>query len=139
MAYKNLNEFIKTLEDRNQLKRIKTTVDPKLEVTEITDRVSKSGGPALVFENVVGSDYPIAINLMGSFERMALALGLNELEDLGKKIEGLLDLKKYKTLFGKISAIPELLPIAFIFPKKVKKTRGTSVQTERDGCLVCHK
>ena len=77
MAYKDLREFIAVLEQRGLLKRIQTEVDPHLEITEITDRVSKMSGRknvALLFENVKGSKMPVLMNAFGSYERMALAL-----------------------------------------------------------------
>lgn len=80
MAYKNLQDFIKILEKNGELKRIIAEVDPFLEITEITDRVCKQNGPALLFENVRGSEFPILINAFGSQKRMALALGSNSLE-----------------------------------------------------------
>ena len=78
MAYKHLKHFIDTLEKAGELVRIKTFVDPILEIAEITDRVSKSpdGGKALLFENT-GHDFPVLINSMGSYKRMCLALGVN--------------------------------------------------------------
>src|SRR5512145_1847284 len=82
MAYKDLHDFIALLEKRGHLKRIKTPVSAELEITEITDRVSK--GPldknvALLFENVVGYDTPVLINSLGHPDRMAWALGVDNL------------------------------------------------------------
>lgn len=71
----DLPAFIRALESSGQLKRISVEVDPALEITEIATRVVKSGGPALLFERVKGSPYPVAINLFGSEKRMELALG----------------------------------------------------------------
>ncbi|HZV45838.1 MAG TPA: hypothetical protein VFG06_00650 [Thermodesulfovibrionales bacterium] len=71
MVCNDLREFIEFLENKKELIRIKSEVDPILEVTEITDRISKKQGPALLFEKVKGSPYPIAINLFGSYQRMA--------------------------------------------------------------------
>ena len=76
MAFQDLREFIRALEKSGQLNRIRAEVDPELEITEITDRVSKRGGPALFFENVRGHSMPVLINAMGSRERMKLALGV---------------------------------------------------------------
>ena len=73
MAYSSLREFVKALDRAGELKRIKTKVSPDLEITEITDRVSKTGGPALLFENVAGSAMPLLINTYGSDTRMAMA------------------------------------------------------------------
>src|SRR3954464_13843239 len=89
MAYKNLNHFIKTLEEQSELVRIKEYVNPHLEITEITDRVSKQYGPALLFENT-GYDFPLLINSMGTEKRMALALGVHKLDDIAHNIESLI-------------------------------------------------
>ncbi len=77
MAYKDLQDFMAALEAKGQLKRITVEVDPELEITEIADRVMRQsgGGPALLFEKVKGSAYPLLINAMGSEERMAMAFG----------------------------------------------------------------
>jgi len=77
MAYDDLRDWIKTLEKHGELKRISEEVSPELEITEITDRVSKSGGPALLFENIKGHPgHKVFINQFGSERRMALALGV---------------------------------------------------------------
>ena len=88
MAYKNLQQFIETLEKEGELVRIKEYVDPKLEIAEITDRISKTpgGGKALLFENT-GYDFPVLMNAYGSEKRMCLALGVNHLDDVAKEIE----------------------------------------------------
>ena len=92
----DLKEYINYLEKIGDIKRIKTEVDPILEVTEIADRVIKERGPALIFENVKGADFPLAMNLFGSEERVELALGRkpsdvgNELVDLFNKLNPLL-------------------------------------------------
>lgn len=79
MSYKNLQSFIKKLEEEGQLVRVKKEVDSYLEITEITDRVSKAYGPALLFEKVKGSPYPVLINAMGTYERMSMALSAKTL------------------------------------------------------------
>ncbi|HBK54574.1 MAG TPA: menaquinone biosynthesis decarboxylase, partial [Syntrophomonas wolfei] len=80
MAYKDLQEFIQVLESAGELKRITVEVDPELEITEITDRVSKNYGPALLFEKAKGSDMPVLINAFGSEKRMALSLQVDKLD-----------------------------------------------------------
>lgn len=120
MAYKDLQHFISVLEKHNQLVRVKTEVDPELEITEITDRVSKSMGPALLFENVRGSDYPVLINSMGSYERMNLALEVDSLDDIAEEINALIQELSRDNLFGKIKMLPKFLQLAGIFPKRVK-------------------
>ena len=69
MAYSSLRDFVKELEQVGELKRIKAEVSPDLEITQITDRVSKAEGPALLFEKVNGSDMPLLINAFGSYKR----------------------------------------------------------------------
>ena len=94
MPFNDLHDFIKLLERRKQLARIKTPVSAELEITEITDRVSKLPGEqnkALLFENVTGSDVPVLINGFGSAERMALALGVDDLEALNERLGKLID------------------------------------------------
>ncbi|AFD07067.1 menaquinone biosynthesis decarboxylase [Solitalea canadensis] len=120
MAYKNLQHFIETLEKNNQLVRIKEYVNPELEVTEITDRVSKVYGPALLFENT-GTDFPLLINSMGNYERMCMALGINHMDEITHDIEAL-----FKTLTGpkeglldKLKMLPKLGQIASWMPKVV--------------------
>ncbi len=90
MAYRNQQHFIETLENAGELLRIKTYVDPKLEIAEITDRISKTpgGGKALLFENT-GYDFPVLMNAYGSEKRICLALGVNHLDDTAHEIENL--------------------------------------------------
>lgn len=124
MAYKNLQHFIKVLEDAGELVRIREYVNPRLEITEITDRVSKEYGPALLFENT-GYDFPVLINAMGTEKRMAMALGVDKLDDIAHEIEGL-----FKTLTGpkhsfvdKLKLLPQLGEIASWMPKEMN-SRG---------------
>ena len=121
MAYKDLHEFINKLDKVKQLHRISVEVDPYLEITEITDRICKEYGPAILFENVKGSQYPLLINAMGSYERMALSLDTSDINDIAEDIQDFMDLSQYKTLQGKIKSIPKLAPLPWIFPKKVDK------------------
>ncbi|RFS26867.1 menaquinone biosynthesis decarboxylase [Chitinophaga silvatica] len=122
MAYKNLRHFIETLEQAGELVRIKTYVDPKLEIAEITDRVSKSpeGGKALLFENT-GTDFPVLINAMGSYRRMCLALGVQELDDIAGEIENLFKMlsKPKESILDKLSLLPKLGQFASWMPKVV--------------------
>jgi 4-hydroxy-3-polyprenylbenzoate decarboxylase len=83
MAYKDLRDFIKTLEGKGLLKRIGAEVDPILEIAEINDRVVKAEGPALLFESPRGTSVPCVVNLFGSFERMKLALEVDNLDEIG--------------------------------------------------------
>jgi 4-hydroxy-3-polyprenylbenzoate decarboxylase len=122
MAFQDLREFIAFLEQRGQLRRITAPVSAELEITEITDRVSKAGGPALLFENVVGYDMPVVINLFGSPERMSWALGVNDLDELGDRIKRWLDIVQNRPpdgLIEKAKLAPELLELTRIGPKTV--------------------
>ncbi|MBL0095564.1 MAG: menaquinone biosynthesis decarboxylase [Bacteroidetes bacterium] len=120
MAYKNLQHFIKVLEAAGELVRIREYVSPKLEITEIADRISKQYGPALLFENT-GYDFPVLINSMGTEKRMAMALGVEKLDDVAAEIEQL-----FKTMTGpkhsfldKLKMLPQLGEIASWMPKEV--------------------
>jgi 4-hydroxy-3-polyprenylbenzoate decarboxylase len=85
MAYRNQQHFIESLEKAGELLRIKTYVDPKLEMAEITDRMSKQpgGGMALLFEKT-GYDFPVLMNAYGSEKRMCMALGVDHLDDVAR-------------------------------------------------------
>lgn len=120
MIYKDLQHYIKDLDAKHQIHRIPVEVDSDLEVTEIADRVSKAYGPGLIFEQVKGSPYPLAINLMGTFERLAMGFGVEKLDDIAEEIENFMDMSRYATWPKKVMALPKLAPLAFIFPKKVK-------------------
>jgi 4-hydroxy-3-polyprenylbenzoate decarboxylase len=82
MGYRNLQEFITRLEQAGELVRIKEPVSPYLTITEITDRVCKAGGPALLFEEVVGFGMPVLMNAFGSMRRMCLALEVESLDSI---------------------------------------------------------
>ena len=126
MAYKNLQQFIDVLEKEGELVRIKEYVNPKLEISEITDRVSKTagGGKALLFENT-GYDFPVLMNAYGSERRMCLALGVNHLDDVAKEIESLFHLlsSPKDSIVDKLKMLPKLNQFAGWMPK-VKSGRG---------------
>jgi len=126
MAYKNLQHFISTLEAAGELIRIKAFVDPRLEMAEITDRISKTkdGGKALLFENT-GYKFPVLMNAYGSEKRMCLALGIQHLDDIAKEIEALFKLltKPKENILDKLSLLPKLGQFASWMPK-VKSGRG---------------
>ena len=86
MGYKSLQHFIKVLDKAGELVRIKEPVSPHLEITEITDRVNKKYGPALLFENVPGYDMPVLMNAFGSMKRMCLALEVDCLDDIAAEL-----------------------------------------------------
>jgi 4-hydroxy-3-polyprenylbenzoate decarboxylase len=107
---RDLRGFIKILEERGQLKRISALVDPDMEIAEISNRMLQKGGPGLLFENVKGASFPVAVNLMGTVERICWAMNMEkpeELETLGKKLSMLQQPKPPKKIsqaidFGKV-------------------------------------
>jgi 4-hydroxy-3-polyprenylbenzoate decarboxylase len=122
MVYNNLQDFVQALERAGELKRIVHPVKAELEIAEIADRVMKKGGPALLFENVVGKDVPVLINAFGSTKRMASALGVNDIEEIARDIEKLLQLMKPpKSFKDKLRLLSDALRLAGIPPKKVKE------------------
>jgi len=120
LNYNNLSDFINILEKENELVRIKTKISPELEITEITDRISKlpNGGKALLFENN-GTNFPLLINALGSEKRMSLALRVSKLEDLGEQINDLVkELNEPKnSIFDKLKLLPRLKEISSWLPK----------------------
>ena len=118
--YRDTQHWIETLEKANELVRIKTPVSPTLEITEITDRVSKVYGPALLFENT-GTDFPLLINSMGTEDRMAKALGVDRLDDIGHDMEVLFKqlLSPKESLLDKLKLLPKLGSIASWMPKVI--------------------
>jgi 4-hydroxy-3-polyprenylbenzoate decarboxylase len=138
LAYDDLRDWIKTLEKHGELKRIREEVSPELEITEITDRVSKigsqatvpgatpqqkyaPGGPALLFENVSGHPgHKVLINQFGSERRMNLALGVDNLDQIADRITGLLNMKPPgEGLLDKLKMLPQLGALTSAFPKTV--------------------
>jgi 4-hydroxy-3-polyprenylbenzoate decarboxylase len=121
MMFNDLGEFIDFLEKKKELVRIKTEVDAVLEITEITDRMSKRGGPALFFEKVKGSQYPVAINLFGSYQRMAWSFGLNDFSEIGQQFSSLMKPDPDMKLRQKLEALFDLYKLSTSKPKEVKK------------------
>lgn len=119
--YKNLSEFIRVLEEHDELVRIHEFVSPVLEIAELTDRICKAGGKALLFENT-GTEFPLLINSMGSLKRICLALGVNDLNDIGTEMELLFRkiLSPKEGLMEKLRMLPALNEMASWMPKVVK-------------------
>jgi 4-hydroxy-3-polyprenylbenzoate decarboxylase len=124
LAYEDLRAWIKALDKAGELKRIHEPVDPVLEISEITDRVSKRGVPpggfALLFENVKG--YPgsqVLMNQFGSERRMKMAVEVDSLDDVAGRIKELLELKSPDGLLGKLKMLPMLAEVGRFFPRTV--------------------
>ena len=122
MNFKDLREYISFLERKGELRRIATPVDHELEITEIADRVIKSGGPALLFENPKGYDVPVLINMFGSSQRMAWALGVERLDDLAGRVQDLLGLMHGppEGLMNKLRTLGQLVHLGSFQPKTVR-------------------
>ena len=123
MKFKDLREYIAFLESKGDLRRIKTPVNPELEITEIADRVIKSGGPALLFESPEGFDIPVLINMFGSEQRMAWALGVDHLDDVVARVQGLLELMHGppEGLLNKLRTLGQLVHLGSFQPKTVSR------------------
>ena len=119
MPYDSLRDFVEALDRAGELHRIEIEVDPKLEISEITDRVVKRGGPALLFTNVRGSKFPVLTNQFGTRRRMAMAFGGATLDEAGDRIRKLLDLSLPESAMEKIGKLLSLAPLAAALPKTV--------------------
>lgn len=120
--YKGLREYMEVLEHRGELLRVTVPVSPRFEIAEITDRMAKSaiGGKALLFENT-GTEFPVLTNMMGSDKRMALALGVERLDDVAVRIDSLLEtaMTPKGSLIDKLRALPLLAEMSRWFPQQV--------------------
>jgi len=125
--FDGLSAFTKGLEARGELVRIRREVDPNLEIAEIADRTMKAGGPALLFENVRGSRFPLLINAFGSRSRMSFALGVNDLDDHAKTIAELVHTKAP-------SSARELAEMARRLP-----ALGSAVPRKVSGAAACQE
>ena len=135
MAYRDLRAFIDKLEKEGELKRITAEVDPVLEITEITDRVTKSGGPALLFERPKGSRHPLLINMLGTERRVNLALEVDELDEVAARIRSYMDFQSPQGLLDKLKMLPKLAELGAFFPKTVKSGPCKEVVRREDFAL----
>jgi 4-hydroxy-3-polyprenylbenzoate decarboxylase len=122
VGFSDLRDFVAHLERAGRLRRVRAPVARDLEITEIVDRVSKSHGDAnvaLLFEHVQGFDMPVLINAFGSRDRMAAALGVERLDDLGARVAKLLDLKMPGSFLDKLKKLGTLLDVAKAAPRRV--------------------
>ena len=114
---RDLREWIALLEREGELRRISAEVDPDLEITEITDRVVKSGGPALLFEKPKGSQHALLINQFGTEKRMCLALGVETLDDAASKLGDILEMQPPQGLREKVKGLLKLKSVADSLPE----------------------
>ncbi|MDO9221804.1 MAG: UbiD family decarboxylase, partial [Thiobacillus sp.] len=123
MIYRDLRDFIAQLEKIGELKRISVEVDPKLEMTEIADRVLRAGGPALLFENPKGHSMPVLANLFGTVKRVAYGMGEDDparLREVGKLLAYLKEPEPPKGLRDAWEKWPVLKQVLNMAPKEVK-------------------
>ncbi len=120
MPYKNSGSFINALDAMGELKRISAEADPYLEITEIADRIGKAGGPALLFERVKGSRFPLLINAFGSYRRMQAALHCSSFDEIASRLESLIKTRPPESLMEKVKILFTLKDIAGLIPKKVR-------------------
>ena len=135
MAYRDLRDFLRTLEKKGELKRISEEVDPVLEITEITDRALKVGGPALLFEKPRGSRVPVVTNLVGTERRMNLALEVESLDEVAERIHSFLDMQSPRGIFEKMKMLPKLAELGSFFPKTVRSGECQEVVREKNFSL----
>lgn len=132
MAVSSLRQYVTELERAGELKRITAFVDPRLQITEVVDRIVKQRGPALLFENT-GTDFPLLINTYGTESRMAKALGVQQLDDIARRFEQLFQqlLQPRDGILQKLSFLPQLGALASWMPK-VSKGRGACQEVIMD-------
>jgi 4-hydroxy-3-polyprenylbenzoate decarboxylase len=119
MAYDSLGQFVDALRRAGELADIRTRVDARLEISEITDRIVKAGGPALLFHDVAGSEFPVLTNQFGSERRMAMAFGARSLADVEQRVRNAVDLGKPRTIAEGFTKAASLGAIAYSFPHTV--------------------
>ncbi|MCU0619017.1 MAG: UbiD family decarboxylase, partial [Gemmatimonadaceae bacterium] len=152
MALDTIPDFLAAIDAAGELVRVTRPVQAKLELCEIADRASKlpGGGPALLFEHVLLDDgsrsaYPVAINLFGSLRRMALALGVERLDEHGDRITELMNTKVPDGFVAKLGMLGRVLEVAK-FPPRVKTSgascqevvwRGDEVDLDRIPIITC--
>lgn len=123
MAFKDLRDFIALLEEKGQLKRISHPVDPYLEITEISDRTLRAGGPALLFENVVGHTTPVLANLFGTPDRVAMGMGqenVGALREVGELLAFLKEPEPPKGMKDAWEKLPIFKQVLNMAPKLIK-------------------
>lgn len=135
MAYRDLRAFLARLEREGELKRISAEVDPVLEITEITNRVTKAGGPALLFERPKGSNVPVVINLLGSERRVNLALEVDDIDQVASRVRSFLDVQTPQGFLDKVKMLPKLAELGSFFPKTVKSGACKEVILKEDFSL----
>ncbi|MGB6501280.1 MAG: menaquinone biosynthesis decarboxylase [Thermoplasmata archaeon] len=146
MAFRSLGEFLEALEAKGDLARVRTPVARDLEITEVTQRVLRADGPALLFEKVVGATMPVATNVFGSSRRIAMALGADRVEEVAARIEKLVHLRPPAGIVGAMrdlgGTIETLSTLRSLAPKRVRsgpcqEVEEATVDLDRLPILKC--
>ncbi|MGF1803958.1 4-hydroxy-3-polyprenylbenzoate decarboxylase [Aliivibrio sifiae] len=135
MQYKDLRDFLDHLEKIGQLKRISHPIDPHYEMTEISDRTLRAGGPALLFENPIGYDIPVLTNLFGTAERVAIGMGRNdvlELREVGKLLAYLKEPEPPKGFKDALDKLPVFKQVLNMPTKKIRKAACQQIVWQGD-------
>ncbi len=134
MAFNALGEYVAALRRAGELADVRARVDPYLEISEITDRVVKAGGPALLFHDVAGSAFPVLTNQFGTERRMALAFGADSIGAVAERIRNAITLRVPKTPGDTFAKLVSLGSAAFAIPRTVARERAPVQEiVERDG------
>src|SRR5690242_2248758 len=136
MAYRDLRDFLRALEQHGELKRIPFEVDPILEITEFADRAVKQGGPALLFEKPKGYGVPVLINGFASMRKMEIALEVQSVDEVAGRIVEFLEMRMPEGLIGKLKMLPKLAEMGAFFPKIVSKGACQEVVKQDDFSLL---
>ncbi|HLM70625.1 MAG TPA: menaquinone biosynthesis decarboxylase [Thermoplasmata archaeon] len=146
MTFHSLGEFLSALESRGDLVRVRTPVSRDLQITEVSQRVLRADGPALLFENVPGSTMPVVTNLLGSPRRIALALGAETVDEVAERVERLVHLRPPAGVLGAVrdlsGTIETLSTLRSLAPKRVRsapcqEVEESSVDLDRLPILKC--
>ncbi|KIE20819.1 3-octaprenyl-4-hydroxybenzoate carboxy-lyase [Vibrio sinaloensis] len=147
MSFKDLRDFIAHLEQEGKLKRITHPVDPHYEMTEISDRTLRAGGPALLFENPIGYDVPVLTNLFGTPERVAIGMGrseVKELREVGKLLAYLKEPEPPRGFKDAIDKIPVFKQVLNMPAKRLRKApcqevvwQGEDVDLDKIPVMSC--
>jgi 4-hydroxy-3-polyprenylbenzoate decarboxylase len=136
--YEDLKDFLAALERAGELKRVNAPVDPTLEMSEIVTRTVRAKGPALLFETPTRGDMPVAINIFGTEKRMAIALGVDDVNEIGTRIGELLKPDLIPGWSGLRDGLGKLMQLKSVPPKKISKApcqevvyRGADVDLDR--------
>ncbi len=135
MPFADLPDFLGALERQGELKRVAIPVDPHLEIAAFADRSVKTAGPALLFENPKGSSVPLVINTFASMRRMEIALGVDDIEDIARRIAGFIELQKPEGFIEKVKLLPKLGEVNAAFPKTVSNGPCKEIIRRKDFSL----